>query len=87
MTDEEVKKLTTIYRHVRQIALSSPYITTDPSEACLFVPSVDVSCWCENCMDSVKAANIETMHPGSQAVQSKLSALPYWNQGRITVEA
>jgi hypothetical protein len=34
-----------IYNAVIDALQDSPYITTDPDEACVLIPSVDVSCW------------------------------------------
>ena len=47
LSAEKESKLPAVYRAVRDAIRRGPYATTDPDEACLFVPSVDVSCWCE----------------------------------------
>ncbi|KAK6167913.1 hypothetical protein SNE40_021838 [Patella caerulea] len=48
----------------------SRYYTNDPKQACLFIPNVDT-------LDQDKLS-----HDFVHDVQTKLSALPYWNNGR-----
>ncbi|EGD79554.1 hypothetical protein PTSG_10121, partial [Salpingoeca rosetta] len=74
--------LPAIYRAIRTAIRDGPYSTDDLSKACLFVPSTDVSCWCEDCMHGTYSGNIESMHPVSAAIYRDLSRLAYWNEGR-----
>ncbi|EGD76928.1 hypothetical protein PTSG_07269 [Salpingoeca rosetta] len=82
LTTDEEAALPAIYRAIRTAIRDGPYSTDDPSKACLFVPSTDVSCWCEDCMHGTYSGNIESMHPVSAAIERNLSRLAYWNEGR-----
>ncbi|EGD74097.1 hypothetical protein PTSG_05789 [Salpingoeca rosetta] len=48
--------------------------TDDLSKAYLFVPSTDVSCWCEDFMHGTYSGNIESIHPVSAAIERNLSS-------------
>lgn len=82
LNPEAESRLAPIYREVRRIIAEGPYATTDPAEACVFVPSVDVSCWCENCLFGAYSNNIEQMHPRSYDTQIALQKLAFWDEGR-----
>ena len=81
-TEEEENQASRVYRAIRQTISRSPYITHNPDEACLFIPSVDVSCWCETCLYGAYDGEITAMHPVSKTIQERLEALPHWNGGR-----
>lgn len=67
-----------IYKHVRDVMMNSPYATPDPSEACVIIPAIDVSCWCETCMYPTYGTNLHRMHPNSAAIQRNLSNSNLW---------
>jgi glucuronyl/N-acetylglucosaminyl transferase EXT1 len=73
--------MSAVYTAIRAIIQNTPYYTHDPSEACLFVPSVDVSCWCENCLHGAFSNIIDRQHRVSLEIGQKLRSLPYWNNG------
>ncbi len=62
--------LTPSYKKVLGALRDSQYYTEDPSEACLFVPSIDM-------LDRDKLSS-DMVHDA----QTKLDNLPYWNGGR-----
>ncbi len=74
--------LSVVQQEILSIVQRSPYYTRDPEEACLFVPSVDTSCWCEECMHNGFYNIIHEPHPASQTISNNLAALPFWNEGR-----
>lgn len=58
------------YRKVLSVIRESRYATRDPNEACLFVPAID----------TLDADPLSPEH--APDVASRLSRLPYWNNGR-----
>lgn len=58
------------YRKVLSVIRESRYATRDPNEACLYVPAID----------TLDADPLSPEHV--QDVASRLSRLPYWNNGR-----
>lgn len=58
------------YRKVLSVVRESHYVTQDPNEACLFLPSVD----------TLDADPLSPDHVTD--VGAKLSRLPFWNNGR-----
>lgn len=58
-----------LFEEMLSIIRSSPYLTSDPEEACLFIPSIDTLDRDKHSDDFVK--NLPS-----------LSSLPYWNGGR-----
>ncbi|XP_041975092.1 exostosin-1 [Aricia agestis] len=58
------------YRKVLSVVRDSRYATSDPNEACLFIPAVD----------TLDADPLSPEHVSD--VASKLSRLPYWKNGR-----
>ena len=59
MSEELFEILETVY--------NSPYYTSDPNQACLFLPSVDL---------------LNTRNVDKRLIASVLYSLPHWNQGR-----
>mmetsp|Transcript_821 Transcript_821/g.2728 ORF Transcript_821/g.2728 Transcript_821/m.2728 type:complete len:953 (-) Transcript_821:2162-5020(-) len=72
-------KLPAVYQAVRNAIRSLPYVTLDPSEAAVFVPDIDVSCWCESCLGNRR---FDSMAVESKAVTHRLEGLDHWNGGR-----
>eukprot|EP00042_Codosiga_hollandica_P054693 m.746970 g.746970 ORF g.746970 m.746970 type:complete len:366 (+) comp58961_c0_seq1:320-1417(+) len=81
-TLDQRNRMARVYLAIRGIIHNTPYATPDPSEASLFVPSVDVSCWCEACLYGAFDNVIDSMHSGSQFISEQLEALEFWNGGR-----
>jgi hypothetical protein len=75
----ESDKQPAIHKAVRQIMMDSPYATPDPAEACVIVPDIDVSCWCETCMHP-SGVKLHMQHPVSTSIQENLTALPWWEE-------
>ena len=67
-----------VHRAVRNIMLRSPYATPDPNEACVIIPDIDVTCWCESCLYGAYGNNLQRMHPVSAALQDNLTKLALW---------
>lgn len=81
-TLQQRSNMAAVYMAIRQTLMRMPYLTTDPEEACLFIPAVDVSCWCETCLFGAFAGIIDRKHPGSIKIEQALQGITHWNQGR-----
>jgi len=64
---DEVAPLTTEYYEMLEAVYSSPYYTEDPSQACFFLPSIDL---------------LNIKEQDRSWVSRALSSLPHWNGGR-----
>jgi hypothetical protein len=70
-----------VYQHIVAAIRRSPYVTSYYTDASVLVPSVDVSCWCEDCMYPAFDNIIDHPHRVSLEIGQKLRSLPYWNNG------
>lgn len=73
------RKISAVYHAIYNVLSKLPYVTRDPSEASLFIPGVDVSCWCESCLGS---RDFNEMSSESIALSKSLENLNHWNGGR-----
>eukprot|EP00162_Nutomonas_longa_P014646 comp22050_c0_seq1/m.50919 comp22050_c0_seq1/g.50919 ORF comp22050_c0_seq1/g.50919 comp22050_c0_seq1/m.50919 type:complete len:698 (+) comp22050_c0_seq1:1-2094(+) len=77
------EELSPPYLNILRELEKSPYITTDPSEACIFVPNVDVYCTLERCMlTGTWLERPPTLTERSREITRRLREMPYWEQGR-----
>lgn len=65
---DERLKVSPLFEKILRVIKSSPYYTTNPNEACLFVPSFDTLDRDKHSKDYLKN-------------MPKMSSLPYWNGG------